>query len=397
MFTRIAPIIALAFLPPISPGQSDTSPRCQLFGGLSYLSNSLNGTPGAHRPMMGWDSGVSAPWYYRLRFVIDASEYSGYNLGAEQRVMFILAGGEYEHRIGKERLYLKALAGSGKANRDWGANAAPGGNASFATFLGGGLDTPLSRQFGLRLEGGFQHTDFALLESTADPAPYRIPGLPNYFSRISAGLTWARHPGPTYEQIEMQRREAPREPVDSEVIFEALGSFGHYHIFASSEWEYFHAGGLEYDRHSWGKFIGARMDYVAEILPIVLLKQPSKTDVFGDPLSTSFQTLGGLGISPVGLRMLWKDDKKWKPYYVIKCGMIGFAQKALSQDGSYENFSLQQSVGIQFKLSNQWDLRAGIGDFHFSNAYLVPADPGIDEMTYNAGLSYHFPKKQARF
>ena len=138
--------------------------------------------------------------------------------------------------------------------------------------------------------------------------------------------------------------------------------------------------GAEYDRHSWGSFIGAQLDYVAEFLPIAILEQPSKTDVFGDPLSAAHTAIAGLGISPVGLWMLWRSGKAWKPYYLLKGGLIAFANKSLSSQASYLNFSLQQSAGIQFRLSDGWHLRAGVCDFHFSDGFMVPSNPGIDEV-----------------
>lgn len=390
------PIIALLLLPRASAAQFDTSPPIQFFGGFSYLSNSFNGTPGAHQPLYGWDAGVTLPWFHRLRFVMNVSRYSGSDLGAQQRAAVFMAGGQYERRFGREGLYVKALAGDMGINRNWGPNGDPGGTASFATFLGGGLDTALTRHMGFRVEGGFQHTYLSLIESTANPTPYRISGLPDYFGRISAGLTWSPRSGPTYSR-NSETGGAAREPIDSELVYEALGSFGHYHIFGFSWWSYLHVAGLEYDRHTWGNFIGARMDYVAEILPIAILKQPMKTDAFGDPLSSQFQATGGLGISPIGLRMMWRDGGRWKPYFLVKAGMIGFTRKALSQDGSYENFSLQQNIGMQIMLTTRWDLRVGVEDFHISNGFVVPGNPGIDEMSYSAGLSYHFRKRQARF
>jgi hypothetical protein len=186
-------------------------------------------------------------------------------------------------------------------------------------------------------------------------------------------------------QAERQLKRA----VPSELIFETSSSHGHFHIFAYTWWSYLNIVGLEYDRHSWGRFVGARMDYVAEILPVVILRQPSKTDVFGDPLTNEREPNPGLGISPIGLRMIWRDGKYWKPYYLIKAGMVGFAHKSLSGYASYENFTLQQSIGLQFRLSQRWDLRCGLSDIHFSNAFVVPNNPGIDEMAYSAGVSYH--------
>jgi hypothetical protein len=92
------------------------------------------------------------------------------------------------------------------------------------------------------------------------------------------------------------------------------------------------------------------------------------------------------------MRLIWRDGKKWKPYYTIKGGLIVFSQKSLSECSSYQNFSLQQALGVQFKGTSRWDFRVGFSDFHFSNAFMVPSNPGIDEMSYNGGICYHLSK-----
>lgn len=404
MLKRLLLLSVASLLTPAANAQSESSAPYQIFGGFTYLSNSFNGTPGARQPLTGWDASVSFPPYRHLRFVIDVSDYSGNNLGAPQHAYFIMGGGEYERRFHREGLFVKGLVGEAGINRNWGANATFGGTASLSTFLGGGVDTPISRRFAIRVEGGFQHTNFALIQSPTDQVPHRIPGLPNYFGRISTGLIWTPRLKPNTESLVShsesllsQSGGPSHNRVDSELIFEGLNSFGHYHVFAYTWWSYLHVGGVEYDRHSWGTFIGARMDYVAEILPVAFLRQPTTTDVFGDPLTHAYTTIEGLGISPIGLRMIWRDGKNWKPFYEIKGGMIGFTHKALSNQGSYENFTLQQNIGIQFKLSNRCDFRAGLSDFHFSNGFVVPNNPGIDEMSYNAGLSYHLTRRRPSF
>jgi len=384
----------LLILPVAAGAQSQASAPIQLSGGFSYLSNSFNGVPGARQPLTGWDAAVAFPAWHNLRVKIDVSGFNGNNLGASQNAFFIMGGGQYQKTWGRERLFAEALAGEAGLNRDWGANGQRGDSASFATFLGGGLDTPIRKHFAIRFEGGFQHTNFALHQSLTYPLPYRIPGLPTYFGRMGVGLVWL----PRVHSVAVsQEATAARTPPESEIAFEGLNCFGHFHIFADSWWSDLRVGGLEYDRNSWGKFIGARMDYVAEILPVVILQQPGKTDEWGDPLSSEHTTVPGLGISPIGLRMMWRDGKEWKPYYVIKAGMIGFTQKALSQNAAYENFSLQQSIGMQFKLTDRWDFRAGIVHFHFSNGFVVPSNPGLDVMAYTGALSFQLGKRPPRF
>ena len=97
-----------------------------------------------------------------------------------------------------------------------------------------------------------------------------------------------------------------------------------------------------------GQIVGARMDYVAEILPLTLLRQPAVEDEFGDPLSHHYTTVPGLVVTPIGLRMLWRNGKVWKPYITAKGGVVAYTQKALSRDGAYLNFTLQTGAGMSF-------------------------------------------------
>jgi len=182
---------------------------------------------------------------------------------------------------------------------------------------------------------------------------------------------------------------------ESELIWTGLASYGNYNLFAIEDMTKIYTSGVEYDRHSWGYFLRARMDYVAEVLPFVLLVEPAVSDYWGDPLTANRKLVPGLGITPIGLRMLWRSNtQRFKPYILVKGGMLGFPQKVLSRYASYENFSLQSGFGVQTRLNQRWDLRLGLwSDFHFSNAYIVPSNPGTDVMNANWGLSYHIGKQ----
>ena len=374
----------------ISSAQSSDSSSYQISGGFSYLSNTFNGVSGARQPLLGWEASLAAPAWRNLRFKIDYSGYLGNNLSAPQHPYFIVAGGQYEHPLGREKLFAEALFGDCGLNGNWGPNQLPGSTASFTTLLGGGVDTPVSRHLAMRFKGGYQYTNFTLYKSVTNQQPLELPGFPKNFARISAELVWTPHPKP-HSTEEDRRNHAERQPVKSELVFEDIGSIGHYHLFTSSRVKAgLHAGGLEYDRNSWGQFLGARMDYIADILPVAVLTQPSESDFWGNPLSTKMDHVAGLAIAPIGLRMLWRDGKRVKPYALSKGGLIGFSKKALSPTAAYENLTLQFGIGLQCRLNDKLDFRAGALYFHFSNAFIVPSNPGFDSISYNAGLSYHF-------
>lgn len=178
--------------------------------------------------------------------------------------------------------------------------------------------------------------------------------------------------------------------MESEVTVEGGTSVGNIHLFAYADDRRINPIGFEYDRHSWGGFLTARVDYVGELLPVVLLNSPAKYDQYGHPLTTERTTQYGAGLSPVGVRLLWRRDAAFKPYLTGKGGILYFKERALSSEGSHINFSAQFGGGIEERLSRRMDLRTGFGDFHFSNGDIVRHNPGIDMLSFNVSLGYRF-------
>ncbi|MGB9031833.1 MAG: acyloxyacyl hydrolase [Acidobacteriaceae bacterium] len=173
-----------------------------------------------------------------------------------------------------------------------------------------------------------------------------------------------------------------------------MASYGNWTPFGTSLGVYLYTTGVEYDRHSWGHLLGAQVDYVAEVLPVVVLSEAKTTTLWGTPTTTERQTIPGIGISPFGWRMMWRTNRRWKPYWIAKMGMLAFTQKALSREATYENFFPQSGVGVQVSVSPRMDLRLGLFNYeHFSNADLVRVNPGVDLMTSSFGISYHLGRQ----
>ena len=188
MSSRLFSLLPLLCLSSLLCAQPEVPARYQIYGGYSYLSNSLDGLPGSHQGLNGWDAALGVPPWHNLRFKLDVSAYRGTNLGAPQHPYYILGGGQYAWRLKKESLFVEGLAGTGGANKTWAPSGAVGQTASFSSVAGGGLDTPVAPHFAFRIEGGYQYSYFAL--TGALNVPYRITGLPTNFGRVSSGLVW---------------------------------------------------------------------------------------------------------------------------------------------------------------------------------------------------------------
>jgi hypothetical protein len=189
MPSRLLSLIAILCLSSVLHAQKEVPARMQIYGGYSFLSNSLNGVPGFHQGLSGFDASVAFGAWHNLRFKVDTTGYFGSNLGAPQHPYFILGGPQYTWRIRRESVFVEGLGGTGAANKTWAANGAIGQTASFAAFVGGGVDTPISRHLAYRIDGGYQYSYFGLI-TPVFITPYRIPGLPTNFGRVSSGVVW---------------------------------------------------------------------------------------------------------------------------------------------------------------------------------------------------------------
>jgi hypothetical protein len=189
MPTRLFPLMALLCVSCVVHAQSEKRTGKQIYGGYTLLSNSLDGLPGSRQPLNGWDFALGFQSWHGLRFKIDTYSYRGSNLGAPQDLLFILAGAQYDRKIGKEIIFAEVYGGNASANKNWGPNGQRGSADAFTNLMGGGLDTPLSGHLAFRVSGGYQHWDFALNNPVTETF-YQYPGIPNNFGRISSGLVW---------------------------------------------------------------------------------------------------------------------------------------------------------------------------------------------------------------
>jgi hypothetical protein len=114
--------------------------------------------------------------------------------------------------------------------------------------------------------------------------------------------------------VGLSREEGGRPRKSSEVVFEGMFSYGNFRLFGAAENVKLYTADVEFDREVWPRFLGARVDYATEFLPVVLLSQPQMTDIWGNGLTKRRETIPGVGITPLGLRMLWRDGKRVMPY-----------------------------------------------------------------------------------
>lgn len=185
-----------------------------------------------------------------------------------------------------------------------------------------------------------------------------------------------------------------KQPVESEIAVTTMIPDGDYRLFSATIRCTAWTVGVEYDRHSWGHLLKSQVDYVVEVIPIMILSQPAVSDFWGNAKSPNQELVPGVSISPFGFRFLWRSTRGIRPYLTGKLGAAVFAKKAFSQKASYTNFNIQVDAGLLFRMSERVDLRVDpFVFFHVSNGYLAASNPGMDELATRIGINYHLGKQ----
>jgi hypothetical protein len=192
-------------------------------------------------------------------------------------------------------------------------------------------------------------------------------------------------------------KEIPdKRPVESDISVMGTIPDGDYRMYSATVRCTAWTVGVEYDRRL-AHFLGTRMDYVAEVLPLVFLSQPAISDFWGNAISLNQQIVYGISVLPLGFRFLWRNNSAVKPFVVGKVGAIAFTKKAFSPDASYANFNVQAAFGLQIRMNERIDLRVEPFEFfHVSNAYLPASNPGMDQLATRIGITYHLGRREDR-
>jgi hypothetical protein len=184
-----------------------------------------------------------------------------------------------------------------------------------------------------------------------------------------------------------------KEPVESEISVMGMIPDGDYRLFSATVRCNAWTVAVEYDRHNLGHLLKSQADWVVEVIPVLLLNEPAKSNFWGSAISPNQHWVPGISISPIGFRFRWRSNAAIKPYVIGKLGAAVFTQKVLSPSASYANFNVQAAFGIQFIVTERVDLRVEPFEFfHVSNGYLAASNPGMDELATRIGFTYNLGK-----
>ena len=128
------------------------------------------------------------------------------------------------------------------------------------------------------------------------------------------------------------------------------------------------------------------LQYYADLIPVAL-----ETDAIvegegaGAPLERS--TVYGAGISPLGLRLVFRPSARVRPFLGASGGFMLFSDEVPLPGARQFTFTADIETGIEIPLTNGHGLMAGVRFHHLSNANTGDVNPGLNAFAFFAGFS----------
>lgn len=146
-----------------------------------------------------------------------------------------------------------------------------------------------------------------------------------------------------------------------------------------------------------GRVIGSKkhfkLVYTVDVIPFVRLVQPREASLFatndgGVVVARSGPDATGAGLSPVGLKFLFRRRERVKPFFHTTAGFIYFDRPVPYDAARRFNFAFDFSGGVQIFSRRRSATTLGYKFHHFSNAGTADINPGVDSHVFYAGFSF---------
>ena len=127
------------------------------------------------------------------------------------------------------------------------------------------------------------------------------------------------------------------------------------------------------------------MKYTLDLVPLAVLRQPVNSGWYDD--FRHRETLYAAGLSPVGFQWNFLPRRRIQPIQSWTGGFLYFNRPAPFDNGTRFNYTFDAGVGVEMRAHERRAVTVMWKYNHISNAYQVPANPGIDSFSASIGFS----------
>lgn len=153
--------------------------------------------------------------------------------------------------------------------------------------------------------------------------------------------------------------------------------------------------GVQVSRDVW-RGTRAKLAYVGEVLPIMLVRSGPPANRIPDTLNTppgyydqaelnrfKYRDAYGFGVAPLGAEASYQTSRHTSALFNITAGGLLFSKVVPYGKGTKPNFTVSPGVALQWEPANRTRVAFGYTFHHLSNASFGKANPGMNsQMLY---------------
>src|SRR5262245_8635682 len=127
------------------------------------------------------------------------------------------------------------------------------------------------------------------------------------------------------------------------------------------------------------------LEWTVDAIPVAIL---SNSRVFSvSPFIVQRKSVYAWGISPIGLKVNFRRNKRVQPFGASTGGFLYFNEQVPVSGAARFNFTFDFQGGLQIVNGNQRSFMIGYKYNHFSNGHRAPINPGVDVQMVFFGFS----------
>ena|ERR1700678_3224869 len=191
------------------------------------------------------------------------------------------------------------------------------------------------------------------------------------------------------------RAQTPPYPPGNEFSVWGAIPLNTVHVFGITSDEQIYTVGVRYGRTIYDK-PSSSLEYTLDIVPVELVHQftfafcgiPSRLGLI---CPSGRETVWGGGISPIGLKMNFRRQRKLQPFIGANGGFITSVRPVPVDvpGGTQYNYTFDAGGGLElFSENRRFSWKFGYRFQHISNAYRHNFNPGLDNNQFYIAYSF---------
>jgi hypothetical protein len=142
----------------------------------------------------------------------------------------------------------------------------------------------------------------------------------------------------------------------------------------------------------YGRFLASfenlELQYYVDFFPVAVAANTVITRQYPPVDARSRGDVYGYGVSPLGIKVLFRPDQRWRPFVSANGGILQFKEPVPLPQSDQFNFTFEIDGGLVLASSSRRTWFGGVKFHHLSNGGRSATNRGMNSVQFFFGVSF---------